>query len=193
MKLAALNYQDENIFIKPIEKSDFHGLALAGSFKEIWRNWPFLVDGTYENVIKYLEWAYEQNENGKWIVHALLTPNGEYIGQSCYMALRFEHLSVEIGGTWYAPKFWGTKINPAAKYALLKHAFDNGARRVELKTDANNQKSRAAILKMGAKFEGIFRNHMLRPDGSMRDTPYFSITDYDWPEVENKLLARINA
>lgn len=192
MKLEPLNLENEFIIIRPIDECHIDGLAKAGCFKEIWNFMPIKVDGTYNSVENYIKWTIEQHKKNDWMVHTILCPNGEYVGQSCYMALRLEHLSIEIGGTWYSPKFWGTKINPAAKLALLKHGFENGARRIELKTDDRNKKSQAAMTKMGAKFEGIFRNHMVRHDGSARHTHYFSIIKEEWPEIEKQLTMRLN-
>jgi RimJ/RimL family protein N-acetyltransferase len=115
------------------------------------------------------------------------------IGQSCYLNIRPEHSGVEIGGTWYAPHAQGTAINPAAKLLLLGHAFDCGAERVEFKTDALNAQSRAALTKLGATFEGIFRRQMRRPNGTMRDNAYFSVIREEWPALRERIEARIAA
>lgn len=192
MKLEPLDFENEYIKIKPIQKGHINGLVEAGCFQEIWNFWPNFVDGSPNSVENYINWTIEQNEKQNWIVHTIFDNQNKYVGQSCYMALRFEHLSIEIGGTWYSPKFWGTKINPSAKHALLAHGFLNGARRIELKTDDRNLKSQAAMRKMGAKFEGVFRNHMVRHDNSARHTHYFSIIDSEWQEVSERLLQRIS-
>jgi RimJ/RimL family protein N-acetyltransferase len=107
------------------------------------------------------------------------------------MAFRPEHCGVEIGGTWYAAHAQGGIVNPTCKYLLLGHAFDSGAERVELKTDSNNVRSRAAMLKMGARFEGVHRHHMRRPDGTWRDTAWFSVLRAEWPDVREGLVRRI--
>src|SRR5450759_3355179 len=96
--------------------------------------------------------------------------------------------------TWLAPATWGTGINVEAKLLLLTHAFDElGAMRVELKTDARNERSQAAILALGAQFEGVFRKHMRMPDGRIRDSAWYAITDDDWPAVRTRLEARLAA
>ncbi len=103
------------------------------------------------------------------------------------MALRPEHRSVEIGWTWLAREAWGTGANVEAKLLMLEHAFDTwGCRRVELKTDALNERSRGAIEALGATFEGIHRKHMLVRGGENRDTAWFSILDEDWPDVRSR-------
>jgi RimJ/RimL family protein N-acetyltransferase len=99
---------------------------------------------------------------------------------------------VEIGWTWVACDFQRTAVNTEAKYLLLRHAFETlGCNRVELKTDSLNAKSRAAILRIGAQQEGIFRNHMLTDSGRIRHTVYFSILNSEWPEVKARLEARL--
>ena len=118
---------------------------------------------------------------------------GKIVGQSCYINPRPKDACVEIGGTWYAPEAQGTAINPAAKLLLLGHAFDSSAERVEFKTDARNARSRAAMEKLGCAFEGVFRRHMRRPDGSWRDTAWYAIIREEWPGVKARLEARLEA
>jgi RimJ/RimL family protein N-acetyltransferase len=100
---------------------------------------------------------------------------------------------VEIGSTWIASKWQRTAINTEAKYLMLRHAFETwGCIRVELKTDALNQKSRNAILRIGAKEGGTLRRHLITCTGRVRDTVYFSILDHEWPEVKARLEARLS-
>lgn len=116
----------------------------------------------------------------------------EAVGITCYMDIRAAHLGLEIGLTWYGAQFRGTAINPASKRLLLAHAFDElGYERVQLKTDARNEHSQAAIRKLGATCEGTLRRHMRMPDGFMRDTVMFSILRSEWPQVRAQLDARL--
>jgi RimJ/RimL family protein N-acetyltransferase len=115
------------------------------------------------------------------------------VGQSCYLNIRPHDAGVEIGGTWYRREAQGTAINPAAKLLLIEHAFACGAERVEFKTDALNAQSRAALTKLGATFEGVFRRQMRRPDGSMRDNAYFSVIREEWPALKARIGARLEA
>lgn len=101
--------------------------------------------------------------------------------------------STHIGWTAYAPKVWGTAVNPEAKLLLLAHAFDHGFGRVKIQADARNERSRAAIAKLGATFEGIHRRDMLRADGTWRDSAVFSIIVDDWPRVRAGLESRVSA
>jgi hypothetical protein len=114
-------------------------------------------------------------------------------GQSCYLNIRPRDAGVEIGSTWYARAAQATFVNPSCKLLLLGNAFDQGAERVELKTDALNEHSRGAMLKMGATFEGIHRKHMRRADGTLRDTAWFSVIREDWAKVRAGLEARVAA
>jgi len=116
------------------------------------------------------------------------------IGSSRYLNIVLEHRRLEIGWTWVAPAWQRTGANREAKLLMLGHAFDRlGCRRVEFKTDSNNEKSRVALLGIGARFEGIFRNHMVMPDGRMRHSAWYSITDEEWPGVRAGLEERLEA
>jgi N-acetyltransferase len=190
MKLPQLEISTPILKIIPMRRVHFDALMLAGSDWGIWKNWMHKISNEKE-LENYLEWVLQQHESGKWRAHTIFTHDGKCVGQSCYLALRLEHFGLEIGGTWYNSQYHGTKINPAAKFELLNHAFENGARRVEFKTDINNTHSRGALEKLGAKFEGVFRNHMIRPDGTMRDSAYFSITYEDWNQLKTKVQERI--
>ena len=116
------------------------------------------------------------------------------VGSTRFLALRPEHRSVEIGWTWLHPSAWGTGVNVEAKLLQLAHAFDAwGCRRVELKTDALNERSRGALEALGATFEGVHRKHMLVRDGENRDSAWYSVTDDDWPTVRVRLEERLAA
>jgi RimJ/RimL family protein N-acetyltransferase len=116
---------------------------------------------------------------------------GTVVGSTRYLALAPEHRRLEVGWTWYAPGAWGSGVNVEAKLLLFTHAFERlGAQRVELKTDARNERSRAAMLALGATFEGVFRKHMDRRYG-VRDTAWYSVVDDEWPEVKARLESRL--
>ena len=115
---------------------------------------------------------------------SLLEPSGEALGSSSYLSARPEHDGVEIGWTWLNPSAWRTGANREAKLLLLGFAFEElGCMRVEFKTDARNERSRAALEALPATFEGVFREHMLMPGIGRRDSAYYSIVDSEWPAV----------
>jgi RimJ/RimL family protein N-acetyltransferase len=120
------------------------------------------------------------------------TSSGRVVGSTRYGNFDRLHHRVEIGWTWVTRQWQRTPINTAAKYLLLRHAFETlKCIRVELKTDSLNDRSRAAILRIGARQEGIFRNHMITASGRIRHTVYFSIVDSEWPEVKATLEAKL--
>ena len=139
----------------------------------------------------FTERALDASERG--IELPLVTVRDEQIvGSTRFLALRPEHGSVEIGWTWLHPSAWGTGANLEAKLLQLGHAFESwGCRRVELKTDALNDRSRGALEAIGATFEGIHRKHMLVRAGENRDSAWYSVTDDDWPSVRSHLEARL--
>jgi RimJ/RimL family protein N-acetyltransferase len=119
--------------------------------------------------------------------------NGEVLGSTRYLNYEPLHRRVEIGWTWLRPSAWGTGANVEAKFLLLEHAFDRvGLQRVEFKTDARNERTRAALLKIGGRFEGIFRKHMMLPTGP-RDSAWYAVTEDDWPAVREALRQRLTS
>ena len=120
--------------------------------------------------------------------------DGRAQGSTSYLDVDPAVGGLEIGWTWYARGLWATDVNPTCKLLLLGHAFDDlGAERVTLKTDALNTRSRAAIARLGCAYDGTLRHHRRRPDGSVRDTAYFSLLAAEWPPARDRLLARLAA
>jgi RimJ/RimL family protein N-acetyltransferase len=114
------------------------------------------------------------------------------VGSTSYMSLAPEHLRLEIGNTWMNPSTWGSGANVEAKYLLLRHAFEVlGCRRVEFKTDALNERARAALAALPAEFEGIHRKHMVVRGGERRDSAWYAVIDDDWLEVKAALEHRL--
>ncbi|MEC9374072.1 MAG: GNAT family protein [Planctomycetota bacterium] len=125
------------------------------------------------------------------ILHA---PTQTPVGVTTFLDINPTHRNLEIGWTWYARSHRGTLLNPLAKLLLLAHAFESAAAiRVQLKTDERNAHSRAAILKLGARFEGLLRDVIIMPDGHRRTTAFYSILDHEWPAVRANLETRLRA
>ena len=119
--------------------------------------------------------------------------DGVPLGHTSYLNVREDDRVVEIGNTWLARRAWGTGANTEAKLLLLQHAFeDEGFLRVEFKTDANNERSRAALAALPAEFEGVFRKHMLVRGGERRDSAWYAVIDDDWPAVKASLLEKLS-
>jgi RimJ/RimL family protein N-acetyltransferase len=146
-----------------------------------------------EDFEKLVDKAFVEQERGESVVFATVERNsGRTIGSTRFMNIDRANKRVEIGSTWIAPAWQRTAVNTEAKYLMLRHAFEVwGCIRVELKTDALNQKSRNAILRIGAKEEGILRRHLVTSSGRVRDTVYFSILDSEWPELRARLESRL--
>jgi RimJ/RimL family protein N-acetyltransferase len=183
-----MTLQGKHVRLEPLSLDHHAALCAAGLHPEIWRWIPYQVR-TPEEMREYIEAALRDQARGTVIPFATVdAATGEVIGSTRYMNIDTPNRRVEIGSTWLAPSRQRTAANTEAKYLMLSHAFGELACiRVELKTDALNAKSRAAILRIGAKQEGIFRNHMICHDGRIRDSVYFSITREEWPEVRTNL------
>ncbi len=198
MDLAATTLTQARLRLEPFEERHRDGLIAAAADPAIWTHILFpVIERGYG---AWFDLLREEQASGQWLPYAVLALNsspagggGKIVGQSCYLNLRPKDSCVEIGGTWYAPEAQATLVNPAAKLLLLGHAFDSGAERVELKTDALNAPSRAAMLKLGCSFEGIHRHHMRRPDGTWRDSAWFSVLREEWPRVRTVLEKRLAA
>ncbi len=178
--------------LEPLAKTHLAGLTEVGLDEELWRWIPTGVR-TREEMVAYIETALSEQEHGASLPFAIVEKaTGRTIGSTRYGNIDRTHHRVEIGWTWVAREWQRTAVNTEAKYLLLKHAFETlGCMRVELKTDSLNERSRAAILRIGAREEGSFRNHIITASGRIRHTVYFSIIDSEWPAVKARLEARL--
>jgi N-acetyltransferase len=191
MNLIIQELANAHVRLVPLQESHRAAVNVAASIEpEGFAWWPRAMTTPQERDETFT-WLLGEQAKGTWLPFTVIAPNGEIVGQTCYLNPVAEHERVEVGGTWYAPAARGTAINPAAKLLMLGHAFTCGAGRVELKTDALNARSRAAMLKMGAQFEGIHRRHMLMPGNRWRDTAWFSVIAKEWPNVKAGLEARL--
>ena len=156
--------------------------------EDIFRWIPYSMK-TPEDFQRLIDRAFEEQQRGESVVFATVERSlGRTIGSTRFMNIDRVNRRVEIGSTWIAPPWQRTAVNTEAKYLMLRHAFEVWeCIRVELKTDALNQKSRNAILRIGAKEEGTLRRHLLTSTGRVRDTVYFSILDSEWPDVKRRL------
>jgi N-acetyltransferase len=148
---------------------------------------------TREDFEQLVDKAFQEQERGESVVFATVEKSSSrVIGSTRFMNIDRVNRRVEIGWTWIAPPWQRTAVNTEAKYLMLRHAFEVwGCIRVELKTDALNQKSRNAILRIGAKEEGTLRRHVVTWTGRVRDSVYFSILDNEWPEAKKRLEERM--
>jgi RimJ/RimL family protein N-acetyltransferase len=190
MQLSARVLENAFVRLEPMEDRHYDGLKAAAADPSIFKLQPFNMALGFDAYFAYIR---GEQAAGRWMPHAVIEPGGEIVGQSCYLNIRPEHSGVEIGGTWYRPASQGTAINPASKLLLFGHAFESGAERVDQKTDAINAQSRRAMEKMGARFEGLHRHAVRRPDGTWRDNAWYSVLQEEWPQVKTGLEARLAA
>jgi len=179
--------------LEPLAKAHLAELAQVGLDEELWRWIPTPVR-TREEMAAYIEAALNEEERGISLPFAIVDKAaGRAIGSTRYGNIDRTNHRVEIGWTWIAREWQRTAVNTEAKYLLLRHAFESlGCMRVELKTDSLNERSRAAILRIGAREEGVFRNHMVTASGRIRHTVYFSVIGSEWPAVKARLEAMLN-
>jgi RimJ/RimL family protein N-acetyltransferase len=194
MIVAPVTLEGRHVRLEPLAKAHLEGLAEVGLDKELWHWIPTAVR-TREEMAGYIETALNEQERGVSLPFAIVEKaTGRVIGSTRYGNIDRTHHRVEIGWTWVAREWQRTAMNTEAKYLLLRHAFESlGCMRVELKTDSLNEKSRAAILRLGAKEEGIFRNHMTTESGRIRHSAYYSIIDSEWPAVKGRLEAKLSS
>jgi N-acetyltransferase len=187
--------EGEIVRLEPLTHRHEEGLFEVARDERVWRWMPYDPSVSHEGFRAWLEDALAASSAGTEAAFATVdVATGEPIGSTRYLALRPEHRGLEVGWTWLAPSRWQTGANVEAKLLMLEHAFERlGCLRVEFKTDSRNERSRAALAALPARFEGIFRKHMLVRGGERRDSAYYSIVDDEWPEVRENLGRRIDA
>ncbi|MCU0882300.1 MAG: GNAT family N-acetyltransferase [Hyphomonadaceae bacterium] len=188
MRLTHARQTVAGVTVAPLADADSDALCRLAQDSATWTWWPRDMLGLpWQEVFA----SMMADQAAGRMLHHVVRLAGDVVGMSGYLNIRPEHCGAEIGFTWYAASVRGGLVNPACKLMLLSHAFASGAQRMELKTDALNARSRAALLKLGAQFEGIHRRHMLMHDGRWRDTAWYSVLAGEWPGVEAGLKARL--
>ncbi len=183
----------ELVRLEPISLAHEDGLWEASRDPRTWQWLSVHQPRTREQMRAYLDDALANQADGTELpLVTVRREDGRVVGSTRYLALRPEHRSVEIGWTWLTPETWGSGINVEAKLLMLEHAFETlGCLRVELKTDARNERSRGAMAALPAQFEGVHRKSMLVRGGQRRDSAWYSVIDDEWPEVRANLLRRL--
>ena len=183
------------IVLEPLVEGHEEELFAAAQDPDVWRWMSYNAAESAETFHGWFDDALRATKAGDEAVFVVRSKeSGNVIGSTRYMTLRPEHHGLEIGWSWLVPSAWGSGANAEAKFLLLQHAFDElGCIRVEFKTDARNERARLALEAIPARFEGIFRSHMLVRGGERRNSAFYSVTDDDWPVVRTLLERRINA
>lgn len=181
--------QGKHVRLEPMTEAHVPGLAQIGIGQSFW---DFMLYGNIQTETDMRNWVMDilsRTEKGTDLPFvAIHLASGRVAGATRYLNIMPKDRGLEIGGTWYGTDFQRTPVNTECKYLLLSHAFETlKCIRVQLKTDKRNERSQKAIERLGAKKEGILRNHMILPDGRFRDSVFYSILDTEWADVKKNL------
>lgn len=192
MNVEPVVLEGQEVRLEPLALGHWEDLCAIGLAPDLWKLIPTHVQNATD-MRTYIETALREQAAGMSLPFATISKSaGRAIGSTRFMNIERKHLRVEIGSTWIGGEWQRTRVNTEAKYLMLRHAFEIWkCNRVELKTDSLNQRSRRAIQRIGAKEEGIFRNHMVVQEGRLRHTVYFSIIHSEWPAVKESLEEKL--
>jgi RimJ/RimL family protein N-acetyltransferase len=193
MDISPLTLDGRHVRLAPLSESHLEALCAVGLDEALWRLSTVRMQNR-QDMAEYVATALADQARGAALPFVTIErSSNRVIGSTRFGNIDRSNRRVEIGWTWLARPWQRTAANSEAKLLMLRHAFETwGCLRVELKTDALNQQSRQAMLRIGAKEEGILRNHMLVWDGRRRDSAYYSILDTEWPAVKAGLEGRLN-
>ncbi len=194
MNISPITLTGQFVRLEPLSMDHLQDLCLVGLDDEIWR---YMVYGWVRSEQDMRNWIAEilkRQEKGTDLPFAVIDlKSGKAIGATRYMEIRPKDRGLEIGGTWYGRAYQRSVVNTECKFLLLQHAFEGlGCIRVQFKTDLRNIRSQKAIERIGATKEGIFRNHMILPDGTIRHSVYYSIIVEEWQSVKAHLIGLLS-
>ncbi|MEP6920438.1 MAG: GNAT family N-acetyltransferase [bacterium] len=194
MPFQPVTLQGDHVRLEPLTLDHLDSLCEFGLDPELWRFTTTQLRNR-EDMREYVETALRAQQEGTALPFVTIDlESGQVIGCTRFANIDSHHRHMEIGWTWVGVPWHRTVVNTEAKYLMLRHAFDTcHCIRVEFKTDSINERSRRALLRIGAKQEGTFRNHMIVHDGRIRHTMYFSVIDSEWPEVKANFEVRLSA
>ncbi len=192
MEILPITLEGARVRLEPLSMDHLDALCAVGLDENIWR-WFRVAALDRPQMREFIEIALQDQAKGVTLPFATVeAASGRVIGSTRFAAIERADRNLEIGWTWIAPPWQRTAINTEAKYLMLRHAFEQwGCIRVALKTDELNERSRAAIARIGAKEEGRFRNHMIVSTGRIRNSVYFSMIAEEWPTAKQHLEAML--
>jgi RimJ/RimL family protein N-acetyltransferase len=193
LNIQPVTLEGRTVRLEPLAHKHHAALCAIGLDPELWELIPYRVT-TPDEMAAYIQTALDAQKAGTALPFATVhVASGQVIGSTRFMNIDVPNRRVEIGATWIASPWRRTAVNTEAKYLMLRHAFETlECIRVELKTDALNQRSRNAIRRIGAQEEGILRQHLITWSGRLRDSVYFSILDSEWPRVKQDLEKKLS-
>lgn len=195
MRIEPVVLEGSHVRLEPLNVDHKEGLSRAISDGELWKLFVTIVPHP-NDIDQFLSNAKNAHERGDGLAFATIdkSANGQVAGSTRFMKADLPNKRIEIGFTFLGKTWQRSRINTEAKLLMLAHAFESlGLNRVELLTDYLNDASRRAILRLGAKEEGILRNHMVMPDGRERDSVLYSIVKSDWPGVKQNLSSKLTS
>ena len=193
MEISPIILEGQHVRLEPLSPAHEESLVAAAGDGELWNSTVTIVPSR-ANIAAYIASTLTAQAQGRELPFVIIRQElGQVVGSTRFFHIERDHRRVEIGYTWLSASAQRTGVNTEAKLLLLTHAFERwGCIRVEFVTDVLNQQSRTAILRHGAKQEGVLRNHMVMPSGRYRDSVYFSIIEAEWPEVKARLEAKLS-
>ncbi|MEZ4884828.1 MAG: GNAT family N-acetyltransferase [Chitinophagales bacterium] len=192
--LTPITLEGQKVKLIPLDHSHKEALLKAANDGELSELWYTFVP-SIATIDNYLDVAFEDQKKGNALPFVVVDKaSGQIIGTTRYCNATPEHRRLEIGYTWYAKSYQRTGVNTECKFLLLQHAFENlDAIAVEFRTHWHNHQSRNAILRLGAKQDGVLRSHRIDSDGALRDTVVFSIIEVEWKTVKKSLQFKMKA
>jgi RimJ/RimL family protein N-acetyltransferase len=202
MEISPVTLEGQYVRLEPLSLEHEGPLIAAASDGELWNSTVTIVPSSAARMIDYIKAALSGQAQGRELPFVIIRrsgtgdppvkTSGEVVGTTRFYDIKPNDRGVAIGYTWLSKSAQRTAINTESKLLMLSHAFEFWrCIRVELLTDALNEQSRAAILRLGAREEGILRSHMIMPGGRIRDSVIFSIIADEWPEVKARLEAKL--
>ena len=190
MEIKPITLTGRHVRLEPMSEVHIPGLTKTSAGDEsIWEHMLYGNIRTEKDMRGWVQDILSRPDLPFAVIHL---ESGRIAGATRYLNIAPAHRGLEIGGTWYGAKFRRTVVNTECKYLLLQYAFEQlGCIRVQLKTDERNLRSQRAIERIGAKKEGVLRNHMILPDGRYRNSVFYSVIDTEWPDVKKRLEEKL--
>lgn len=184
-----LTMRGRRIQLIPLSRTHIAALVRAGKDPEIWRWMQYGYVGTEEAMGRHVDLLLARQSAGSDLPFTiLLRPEDRPVGMTRYLGIDRPNRNAEVGGTWLDSDLWRSPVNSESKLLMLSNAFEvEGCERVQIKTDVRNVRSQQAIERLGAEREGVLRQHMVRSDGTLRDSVVYSILRSEWPAVRRRL------
>ena len=192
MQISPIILEGQHVRLEPLTQSHAGSLIAAASDGELWNTQVTIIPQP-AGMKDYIQAALDGQAQGRELPFVIISKSSnQIVGTTRFYEIRSNDRAAAIGYTWLAESAQRTAVNTESKLSLLTHAFENwNCNRVQLITDVLNEQSRTAILRLGAKQEGILRKHLILPNGRIRDSVLFSITDDEWPGVKQSLVTRL--